>query len=104
MKKAIIAGIAVAVAHGVSFANCTFRPVRSREGQVADREAGKLSGDGAGAIRIERADGVSFSACALRWDGNADPGVTRAFSLHDAAAPSIDAASSLRDRPRRTEP
>lgn len=37
-------------------------------------------------------------------DGNADPGVTRAFSLHDAAAPSIDAASSLRDRPRRTEP
>ena len=78
MKKAIIAGIAVAVAHGVSFANCTFRPVRPREGLVADREAGKLSGDGAGAIRIERADGVSFRACALRWDGNADPGVTRA--------------------------
>lgn len=99
-----VAGDGETRVHGVSFANCTFRPVRSREGQVADREAGKLSGDGAGAIRIERADGVSFSACALRWDGNADPGVTRAFSLHDAAAPSIDAASSLRDRPRRIEP
>ena len=94
-----VAGDGETRVHGVSFANCTFWPVRSREGQVADREAGKLSGDGAGAIRIERADGISFSACALRWDGNADPGVTRAFSLHDAAVPSIDAASSLRDRP-----
>ena len=94
-----VAGDGETRVHGVSFANCTFRPVRSREGQVADREAGKLSGDGAGAIRVERADGVSFRTCTLRWDGGADPVVTRACSLHDAAAPSIDAASSLRDRP-----
>ena len=84
--------------HGVSFANCTFRPVRSREGQVVDSEAGKLSGGDDGAIRIEQADGVSFRACTLRWDGNADAHVTRAFSLHDAQPPSVDASSNLPDR------
>ena len=65
-----VAGDGETRVHGVSFANCTFRPVRSREGQVVDREAGKLSGDNDGAIRIEQADGVSFRACTLRWDGN----------------------------------
>ena len=84
--------------HGVSFANCKFRPVRSREGQVVDREAGKLSGGNDGAIRIEQADGVSFRDCTLRWDGDADPGITRAFSVHDAEAPSVDASSILADR------
>ena len=84
--------------HGVSFANCTFRPVGSREGQAEDREAGKLSGDNAGAIHIEKADGVFFRACTLQWDGNADPYLTRAFSVCDAEPPSVDRHSHMPDR------
>lgn len=86
--------------HGVSFANCTFRPVRSRDGQVVDREAGKLSGVSSGAIRIEKADGVSFKSCKLLWDGNADACITNAFSLHEAGSPSADASSDMPDRPQ----
>ena len=93
-----VAGGGETRARAVSFANCTFRPVRSRQGPVEDLEAGKLSADNVGAIRIEKADGVSFHASTLRWDGNADPHITRAFSLHDAEAPFVDGASRMEER------
>ena len=93
-----VAGGGETRARAVSFANCTFRPVRSRQGPVEDREAGKLSVDNVGAIRIEKADGVSFRASTLRWDGNADPHITCAFSLHDTEAPFVDGASRMEDR------
>ena len=93
-----VAGSGETRVHGVSFANCTLRPVRSRNGPVEDREAGRLSGGNFGAIRVEKADGVSFRSCTLRWDGEADANITHAFSVHDAEPPSVDGLSRMPDR------
>jgi polygalacturonase len=94
----VVAGGGETRVRGVSFANCTFRPVRSRGGPVEDREAGKLSSGNNGAIRIERADSVVFRACTLRWDGGADANITHAFSVYEAEPPSVDGLSRMPDR------
>lgn len=64
----------------------------------SDSEAGALDCDRNGAFRIQQADGVVFRRCSLQWDAEANPELNKAFTLHDASSPDVDAASSMNDR------
>ena len=94
----IVSGAGETRPEGVRFENCRFRMVRAPGRLADDKEAGKLSDSGSGAFRLERAGVVTFRNCALEWADDVDPSLSRAFSLHDAPAPSVDGASAIRDR------
>ena len=94
-----VAGNGTTRAQNVEFSDCAFRVVRT-PGKVppSDSEAGLLSCDRNGAFRIQQADGVAFRRCSLKWDADANPELNRAFALHDASSPDVDAESSMNDR------
>ena len=94
-----VAGNGTTRAQNVEFSDCAFRVVRT-PGKVppSDSEAGLLSCDRNGAFRIQQADGVAFRRCSLKWDVDANPELNRAFALHDASSPDVDAESSMNDR------
>ena len=94
-----VAGNGTTRVHDVSFSDCAFRVVRTPgKTPPSDNEAGALDCDRSGAFRIQQADGVVFRRCSLKWDADANPELNKAFTLHDAAPPEVDAASSMKDR------
>ncbi|MBQ3289901.1 MAG: tannase/feruloyl esterase family alpha/beta hydrolase [Kiritimatiellae bacterium] len=93
-----VAGNGITRARGVEFSDCAFRVVRAPGKVPSDSEAGMLACDRNGAFRIQQADDVAFRRCSLAWDADADPELTRAFAVHDAPQPLVDAGSSMNDR------
>ena len=87
----VVAGNGTTRPENVVFENCGFRIAASSDAPVKDSECGVLDGCAIGAFRIEKTGRVSFRNCSLTWDDGVAPGFKRAFSLHDAPAPEIDA-------------
>ncbi len=99
-----IAGGGATHVDGVEFENCTFRFVKSAYDSHSDHEMGTMSGRKNGAFYIEKASGLAFRSSRLFWQDGAMPSVTRAFSVHDAAEPSVDGLSRMPDRANVGEP
>ena len=91
LSGTVVAGNGTTRPENVVFENCGFRIAASSDAPVKDSECGVLDGCAIGAFRIEKAGRVSFRNCSLTWDDGVAPGFNRAFSLHDAPAPEIDA-------------
>ena len=91
ISSTVVAGNGTTRPENVVFENCAFRIAAAPAAPVMDSECGVLNGHANGAFRIEKAGYVSFRNCSLAWDAGVAPGFNRAFSLHDAPPPEIDA-------------